>query len=160
MLRNTKRHNICCYLIYCHTCSTAKGATIMQRSTAKKSGTTKKPGESVGKDGGHWTDRTFQAISEYYAKAQPRIRLIDGFVVILLLLSAILVVFFFLGGSFPFNSYLAALTSSVGTAVLTVCLRMQITDRDTFANVTIERAFADFLICNLVLHVMVFNFLG
>ncbi|PKU66545.1 Dolichyl-diphosphooligosaccharide--protein glycosyltransferase subunit DAD1 [Dendrobium catenatum] len=43
--------------------------------------------------------------------------------------------------------------SSVGTAVLEVCLRIQLTEENKeFKDLPLERAFADFVLCNHVLH--------
>ncbi|KAL6744787.1 defender against cell death 1-like protein [Haematococcus lacustris] len=51
------------------------------------------------------------------------------------------------GGTFPFNGFLAGFLSSLGFFALTVCLRLQ-------------RAFADYVLANLVLHLVVWNYIG
>ncbi|PWA36322.1 glycosyltransferase [Artemisia annua] len=64
-------------------------------------------------------------------------------------------------GSFPFNSFLSGVLSCVGTAVLAVCLRIQVNkENKEFKDLPPERAFADFVLCNLVLHLVIMNFLG
>eukprot|EP00898_Chlorokybus_atmophyticus_P004183 jgi/Chlat1/4766/Chrsp308S04726 len=64
-------------------------------------------------------------------------------------------------GSFPFNAFLAGFLSCIGSAVLTVCLRMQVNkDNKDFKDLAPERAFADYVLCNLVLHLVVVNFIG
>ncbi|KAH9608056.1 hypothetical protein KSS87_019843 [Heliosperma pusillum] len=64
-------------------------------------------------------------------------------------------------GSFPFNSFLSGVLSCVGTAVLAVCLRVQVNkENKEFKDLAPERAFADFVLCNLVLHLVIMNFLG
>ncbi|KAH0448634.1 hypothetical protein IEQ34_022434 [Dendrobium chrysotoxum] len=64
-------------------------------------------------------------------------------------------------GSFPFNSFLSGMLSCVGTAVLEICLRIQVTkENKEFKDLPLERAFADFVLCNLVLHLVILNFLG
>ncbi|KAH9612728.1 hypothetical protein KSS87_023283 [Heliosperma pusillum] len=64
-------------------------------------------------------------------------------------------------GSFPFNSFLSGVLSCVGTAVLAVCLRIQVNkENKEFKDLAPERAFADFVLCNLVLHLVIMNFLG
>ncbi len=78
-------------------------------------------------------------------------------------------------GSFPFNSFLSGFFAALGTAVLTskstpsntfslfsfsVCLRIQLTSPALFHNISAERAFADWLVCMLLLHTACVNFLG
>ena len=79
-------------------------------------------------------------------------------------------------GTFPFNSFLAGFISCVSSFVLAVSLRIQCNPENASvfsayaggdANDTAptkrlmpERAFADFLFAHLVLHLVVFNFLG
>ncbi|CAI0418733.1 unnamed protein product, partial [Linum tenue] len=71
------------------------------------------------------------------------------------------VVYMAVVGSFPFNSFLSGVLSCIGTAVLAVCLRIQVNkDNKEFKDVAPERAFADFILCNLVLHLVIMNFLG
>ncbi|KAI0510257.1 hypothetical protein KFK09_010858 [Dendrobium nobile] len=71
------------------------------------------------------------------------------------------VVYMGIVGSFPFNSFLSGVLSCVGTAVLAVCLRIQVNkENKEFKDLPPERAFADFVLCNLVLHLVIMNFLG
>ncbi|KAF9586849.1 hypothetical protein IFM89_039950 [Coptis chinensis] len=71
------------------------------------------------------------------------------------------VVYMAIVGSFPFNSFLSGVLSCVGTAVLAVCLRIQVNkENKEFKDLPPERAFADFVLCNLVLHLVIMNFLG
>ncbi|KAK4489213.1 hypothetical protein RD792_005008 [Penstemon davidsonii] len=64
-------------------------------------------------------------------------------------------------GTFPFNSFLSGVLSCVGTAVLAVGLRIQVNkENKEFKDLPPERAFADFVLCNLVLHLVIMNFLG
>lgn len=80
-------------------------------------------------------------------------------------------------GTFPFNSFLAGFFCSLGFFVLTgagpaaglapappptVCLRMQLdpTNKDFKDSISPERAFADYVLCNLVLFLAVWNFMG
>ena len=62
-------------------------------------------------------------------------------------------------GTFPFNSFLAGFFSAVGSAILLVCLRIQVTPSNNYA-ISVERAYADFVLCNVILHLVVVNFLG
>ncbi|KAF8380747.1 hypothetical protein HHK36_028237 [Tetracentron sinense] len=71
------------------------------------------------------------------------------------------VVYMAIVGSFPFNSFLSGVLSCVGTAVLAICLRIQVNkENKEFKDLPPERAFADFVLCNLVLHLVIMNFLG
>ncbi|MCO5558416.1 hypothetical protein L7F22_011997 [Adiantum nelumboides] len=71
------------------------------------------------------------------------------------------VIYMAIVGSFPFNAFLSGFLSSVGTAVLAVCLRMQVNPKNKeFKELPLERAFADFVLANLVLHLVIMNFLG
>ncbi|PHJ26098.1 dolichyl-diphosphooligosaccharide--protein glycosyltransferase subunit dad1 [Cystoisospora suis] len=96
----------------------------------------------------------------YRAKYTPRILMMDAFIGSLLMMAGLLTLYvFFVRTAYPFNSFLASFISCVGTAVLTICLRSQITNKDVF-KVSEERALADFMICNLLLQLAVFNYIG
>ncbi|GAU20826.1 hypothetical protein TSUD_120180 [Trifolium subterraneum] len=74
---------------------------------------------------------------------------------------ALLVVYVSLVGTFPFNSFLSGVLSCVGTAVLAVSLRIQVNkENKEFKDIAPERAFADFVLSNVVLHLVIMNFLG
>ena len=89
---------------------------------------------------------------------------------------AVQMLYCLLVGTFPFNSFLAGFISCVSSFVLAVSLRIQCNPENASvfsayaggdANDTAptkrlmpERAFADFLFAHLVLHLVVFNFLG
>uniref|UniRef100_A0A8C0B628 Dolichyl-diphosphooligosaccharide--protein glycosyltransferase subunit DAD1 n=1 Tax=Buteo japonicus TaxID=224669 RepID=A0A8C0B628_9AVES len=65
-------------------------------------------------------------------------------------------------GTFPFNSFLSGFISAVGSFILGVCLRIQINpqNKGEFQGISPERAFADFLFANTILHLVVINFVG
>lgn len=90
---------------------------------------------------------------------------------------AVQMLYCLLVGTFPFNSFLAGFISCVSSFVLAVSLRIQCNPENSsvFAayagsgasdaaaptkRLLPERAFADFLFAHLVLHLVVFNFLG
>jgi oligosaccharyltransferase complex subunit epsilon len=62
-------------------------------------------------------------------------------------------------GTFPFNAFLSGFISAVGSFVLTVCLRIQVNPANQFS-ISPERAFVDFLVASVVLHLTVMNFIG
>lgn len=91
---------------------------------------------------------------------------------------AVQMLYCLLVGTFPFNSFLAGFISCVSSFVLAVSLRIQCNPENSsvfaaYAGIAAtdagaaptkrllpERAFADFLFAHLVLHLVVFNFLG
>lgn len=62
-------------------------------------------------------------------------------------------------GSFPFNAFLAGMFCSVGTAVLTMCLRLQISE-GYIPNTSAERAFVDYALAMSVLFLAVWCYIG
>ncbi|GAB4834783.1 Dolichyl-diphosphooligosaccharide-protein glycosyltransferase subunit dad1 [Ancistrocladus abbreviatus] len=88
-------------------------------------------------------------------------QIIDLYVMFAVSTALIQVVYMAIVGSFPFNSFLSGVLSCIGTAVLAVCLRIQVNkENKEFKDLPPERAFADFVLCNLVLHLVIMNFLG
>ncbi|KMZ75239.1 Dolichyl-diphosphooligosaccharide--protein glycotransferase [Zostera marina] len=102
-----------------------------------------------------------QALRSAYSSTPKNLKIIDLYVVFAVITALIQVIYMAFVGSFPFNSFLSGVLSCVGTAVLAVCLRIQVNKENTdFKNLAPERAFADFILCNLVLHLVIMNFLG
>ncbi|EYU43717.1 hypothetical protein ABFS82_01G109200 [Erythranthe guttata] len=96
-----------------------------------------------------------------YAATPTNLKIIDLYIVFAVVTAIIQVGYMAIVGSFPFNSFLSGVLSSVGTAVLAVCLRIQVNkENKEFKDIGQERAFADFVLCNLVLHLVIMNFLG
>ncbi|KAM3193688.1 hypothetical protein ACQJBY_070359 [Aegilops geniculata] len=84
------------------------------------------------------------------------LQIIDLYVVFALTTAFIQVAYMGVVGSFPFNSFLSGVLSCIGSAVLAVCLRIQVNkDNKEFKDLPPERAFADFVLCNLVLHLVI-----
>ncbi|KAH9325824.1 hypothetical protein KI387_006002, partial [Taxus chinensis] len=52
--------------------------------------------------------------------------IIDVYVVYAILTALVQVIYMAIVGSFPFNAFLSGVLSCIGTAVLAVCLRMQV----------------------------------
>ncbi|KAG2482069.1 hypothetical protein HYH03_018979 [Edaphochlamys debaryana] len=102
-----------------------------------------------------------KAFSDEYKKTPVRVKVIDAFLVYALATAAVQFAYMMLVGTFPFNAFLAGFLSCVGFFVLTVCLRMQVdpTNKD-FSGISPERAFADYCLANLVLHLVVWNYMG
>ncbi|KAI5124767.1 hypothetical protein M0805_005401 [Coniferiporia weirii] len=98
----------------------------------------------------------------YSTDTSPRLKLIDAFLVFIMLSGVAQFLYCILVTNFPFNAFLAGFASSVGQFVLTASLRSQVNPENKlhFAEVSPERAFADFAFGSIVLHFFVFNFLG
>ncbi|URE19747.1 abhydrolase domain-containing protein [Musa troglodytarum] len=102
-----------------------------------------------------------RSLRSAYAATPISLKIIDLYVVYAITSAVIQVVYMGIVGSFPFNSFLSGVLSCVGTAVLAVCLRIQVNkENKEFKDLPPERAFADFVLCNLVLHLVIMNFLG
>nr|BAD11075.1 defender against apoptotic death 1 [Gladiolus hybrid cultivar] len=102
-----------------------------------------------------------RSLHSAYAATPANLKIIDLYVVFAIFTALFQVVYMGLVGSFPFNSFLSGLLSCVGTAVLAVCFRIQVNkENKEFKDLAPERAFADFVLCNLVLHLVIMNFLG
>eukprot|EP01133_Synstelium_polycarpum_P007378 gene7378-8597_t len=101
-----------------------------------------------------------QFFESYKVRTPQKLKIIDLFLVYSFLTGIFTFAYCCLVGTFPFNSFLSAFISCVGAFILTVCLRIQVNPANHFRNISFERAFADYLFCNLILHLVVFNFLG
>nr|BAB40809.1 homolog of defender against apoptotic death 1 [Nicotiana suaveolens x Nicotiana tabacum] len=96
-----------------------------------------------------------------YASTPTNLKIIDIYALFAIFTAVIQVGYMAIVGSFPFNSFLSGVLSCVGTAVLAVCLRIQVNkENKEFKDLPPERAYADFVLCNLVLHLVIMNFLG
>ncbi|OCU01422.1 dolichyl-diphosphooligosaccharide--protein glycosyltransferase subunit dad1-like [Xenopus laevis] len=99
---------------------------------------------------------------EYVSSTPQRLKLLDAYLLYILLTGALQFLYCLLVGTFPFNSFLSGFISSVGSFILGVCLRIQINpqNKSDFQGISPERAFADFLFANTILHLVVINFIG
>merc|ERR1712168_405967 len=99
---------------------------------------------------------------EYIDKTPQKLKIIDAFLLYVMLTGIFQFLYCCLVGTFPFNSFLSGFISCVGTFVLAVCLRIQTNprNRSEFKGISPERAFADFIFANVVLHLVVMNFIG
>jgi len=117
-------------------------------------------------------------VSGYREKTPSQLKLIDAFLVAIFITGVLQFVYCALVGTFPFNSFLSGFIASVGCFVLTgkalsgsssvflhlfavVSLRLHLNsnNKDQLAS-SPERAFADYVICNIILFVAVFSFMG
>lgn len=102
----------------------------------------------------------------YSARVPPSLQVVDALLVYVLWAGVVQFAYAAAVGSFPFNAFLAGFLSCVGVFVLTVALRMQINPVNVadpangWTALTPQRAYADWLFCNLILHTAVLNFVG
>ena len=84
----------------------------------------------------------------------------DAYILFCGAILATLFVFLMLVGSFPFNSFLSAFFCTAGSAALAWSLRLNLTMSKDFHQRTPERAFAEFVFCNLLLFLAALNYMG
>ncbi|KAL3140513.1 hypothetical protein ABBQ32_005095 [Trebouxia sp. C0010 RCD-2024] len=96
-----------------------------------------------------------------YKKTPIKLQVLDCFLVYTVCTGLVQFAYLLLVGSFPFNSFLAGFFSCLGFFVLTVCLRMQVDPANQdFKKLSPERAFADYVLCNALLHLLIWNYMG
>ncbi|KAL6868497.1 oligosaccharyl transferase [Trichoderma novae-zelandiae] len=108
-------------------------------------------------------DKVLQNIYQYYMKETPqRTKLIDVFLVFIAAVGALQFLYCILAGNYPFNAFLSGFGATVGQFVLTISLRIQTTaaNKSEFPEVSPERAFADYVVCSLILHFFCVNFIN
>lgn len=100
--------------------------------------------------------------SDYMVSTPRRLKVIDAYLLYVMITGIIQFVYVCLVGTFPFNAFLSGFISCVGSFVLASCMRMQVNpaNKSEFHGITPERAFADFVFANVILHLVVVNFMG
>ncbi|GAB0497219.1 hypothetical protein MMPV_008543 [Pyropia vietnamensis] len=96
-----------------------------------------------------------QLYAAYSAATPPGVAVVDAYLAYVLATGVITFAYAAAVGTFPFNAFLGAFLSAVGSFVLGVGLRMQLAGGGGPV-----RALADWLVCQLVLHLAVLNFVG
>ena len=109
----------------------------------------------------------YRAIKTTWGKYQERVathcKLIDIYIVYIILTALMQLVYAtVIGTTYPFNSLLSGICSCVGSFVLAVSLRLQINQGPYYREFKFsqERAFADFIIGNIILHFIVISYIG
>ncbi|EAA29924.2 DAD-domain-containing protein [Neurospora crassa] len=146
--------------------------TTTTTSTTKASGTTSKSSSSSNIDktaaaaaaGGQqaW-NKVFSNLLRHYQDTTPqRTKLLDAFMAFLVVVGGLQFLYCVLAGNYPFNAFLSGFSATVGQFVLTASLRIQTTEanKSDFPSVSPERAFADYLVCSLILHFFCVNFIN
>lgn len=105
--------------------------------------------------------KIFKEFRDTYDSQTPQLlKIIDLFLAYIMATGVIQFLYCALVGTFPFNSFLSGFISTVGSFILTVCLRIQVNPSKPFKGINKERAFFDYLVASLILHLVVMNFLG
>ncbi|KAK3988092.1 Dolichyl-diphosphooligosaccharide--protein glycosyltransferase [Cladorrhinum sp. PSN332] len=108
-------------------------------------------------------NKVIQNLTKHYLDTTPqRTKLIDAFQVFLVVVGALQFLYCVLAGNYPFNAFLSGFSATVGQFVLTASLRIQTTEanKKEFPSVSPERAFADYVVCSLILHFFCVNFIN
>ncbi|KAK0655730.1 DAD/Ost2, partial [Cercophora newfieldiana] len=108
-------------------------------------------------------DQVVVNLANHYQKQTPqRTKLIDAFMAFLAVVGILQFVYCVLAGNYPFNAFLSGFSATVGQFVLTASLRIQTTEanKSDFPSVSPERAFADYVVCSLILHFFCVNFIN
>ncbi|OTA99566.1 hypothetical protein M426DRAFT_67592 [Hypoxylon sp. CI-4A] len=108
-------------------------------------------------------DQVAWNIVEHYQKSTPqRTKLIDVFMAFLVVVGGLQFAYVVLTSNYPFNAFLSGFSATVGQFVLTASLRIQTTEanKSDFPSVSPERAFADYVVGSLILHLFCINFIN
>ncbi|CAA2994565.1 dolichyl-diphosphooligosaccharide--glycosyltransferase subunit DAD1 [Olea europaea subsp. europaea] len=82
----------------------------------------------------------FHSLRSAYVATPTNLKIIDLYIMFAVVTAVIQVVYMAIVGSFPFNSFLSGVLSCVGTAVLAVCLRIQVNKENREFKVTFVSA--------------------
>ncbi len=99
-------------------------------------------------------------LERYLRETRGTLKAIDMFLLYVLATGVLQFVYMALLGSFPYNAFLSGFASAVGVFVLGVSLRLQVESPEEFHHISQQRAFADFVLCNILLHFVVMTFMG
>ncbi|KAI9285334.1 DAD/Ost2 [Umbelopsis sp. AD052] len=100
--------------------------------------------------------------NSYQQTTSISLKFIDIYLVFIMGSGILQFVYMLAAGTFPYNAFLAGFISSVGSFVLAANLRIQTNAQNSsdFKGISPERAFADFAVCSILLHLFCVNFLG
>ncbi|NWH71287.1 DAD1 glycosyltransferase, partial [Piaya cayana] len=103
-------------------------------------------------------------LAEYGSGTPSRLKVLDAYLLYVLLTGALQFGYCLGVGTFPFNSFLSGFISAVGSFILggqdMVWCLIGMLGKGEFQGISPERAFADFLFANTILHLVVINFVG
>ncbi|KAJ1927985.1 Dolichyl-diphosphooligosaccharide-protein glycosyltransferase subunit dad1 [Tieghemiomyces parasiticus] len=94
-----------------------------------------------------------QLRTSYWANTTQELKIIDAYLVYIMATGILQFVYCLAVSSFPYNAFLAGFGCSVATFVFVASLRIRVNPKNTeFSNLSPQRAFAEFLVCQMVLH--------
>jgi len=102
-------------------------------------------------------------LTSSYSKETPTaLKIIDAYLIYILLSGVSQFAYMVLAGTYPYNAFLSGFASTVGSFVLAANLRIQSNTENSadFKAISPEQAFADFVVCSILLHLFVVNFIG
>ncbi|KAL0227386.1 hypothetical protein P9112_014710 [Eukaryota sp. TZLM1-RC] len=105
----------------------------------------------------------FSSFHDNYRKAHDqRTQIVDLFIVFHAVLLLVTLGYGLLINTYPFNSYMSAIFTTLGSLVLTVNLRLQThpSTKDQFPEITPGASFASYVFAQLLLFFVAFNFMG
>merc|ERR1712000_24511 len=110
----------------------------------------------------NWDKVVLNIYDHYLTHTPQRTKLLDVFLGFLVVVGALQFLYCILAGNYPFNAFLSGFCGTAGQFVLTVSLRIQTTEanKSDFPKVSPERAFADYVVCSLLLHFFIVNFIN
>ncbi|KAK0729202.1 DAD family-domain-containing protein [Apiosordaria backusii] len=138
-------------------------APIASRPSSSHSASSSHPKTSASAPVSQTWDKVVSNLTSHYQKSTPqRTKLLDAFMAFLVVVGVLQFVYCVLAGNYPFNAFLSGFGATVGQFVLTASLRIQTTEanKKDFPAVSPERAFADYVVCSLILHFFCVNFIN
>ncbi|KAA3680399.1 oligosaccharyltransferase complex subunit epsilon [Paragonimus westermani] len=98
----------------------------------------------------------------YKTTTPKRLQILDIYLSYVLLTGIVQFIYCCIVGTFPFNAFLSGFISCVASFVLGVCLRMHSNpqNKHVFLPFCPESAYGDFIFAHVILHLVVFNFMG
>jgi oligosaccharyltransferase complex subunit epsilon len=99
-------------------------------------------------------------LKSYWKSTPQDLQLLDVFILYSFLSGVLQFLYLMIVGQFPFNSFVSGFISCVGQFVLTVNLRLQLTNPSDFHNISKQRAYLDYVVTNLILFFVVVTFIG
>ncbi|KAJ1974042.1 Dolichyl-diphosphooligosaccharide-protein glycosyltransferase subunit dad1 [Dimargaris verticillata] len=97
----------------------------------------------------------------YWTTTPQSLKLIDAYIAFTVVVGVLQFVYCLLVSSFPYNAFLAGFGSAVASFTFATVLRIRVNPKNTeYAHLSPERAFAEFVVCHVVLHFIVANYLG
>nr|CAX77896.1 Dolichyl-diphosphooligosaccharide--protein glycosyltransferase subunit DAD1 [Schistosoma japonicum]CAX77902.1 Dolichyl-diphosphooligosaccharide--protein glycosyltransferase subunit DAD1 [Schistosoma japonicum]CAX77912.1 Dolichyl-diphosphooligosaccharide--protein glycosyltransferase subunit DAD1 [Schistosoma japonicum] len=131
------------------------------KSTSSKSDH-KSVSAKVSSDSQSFTSVVKEFLYKYKTTTPKKLRVLDAYLAYVLLTGIIQFIYCCIAGTFPFNSFLSGFISCVASFILAVCLRMHSNpqNKNVFIPFCPESAYADFIFAHVILHLVVFNFIG